>query len=108
MAKTLMIETGNGVYEIRKPVGPIGAKHIALLSQVVVAGPEEEPTPEMVREVAPQLAQVFETWAQEVLPQLIVQGPYTYEEMPAEDQYAVFLALVSDLKVSKNYFRVVG
>ena len=109
---TIKIETANGVYEIRKPAGRLGAKHMALLTKTTTAAPSglqpgEPIPPEVIESMSGELAEVFEHWATELLPNLIVSGPFIYEEMPGEDQYAIFLAMVDQMKVSSQIFRVI-
>lgn len=108
----MKIETQSGIYEIRKPVGRIGAKHIALLTRASKPGiepgtkPEDIP-PELLKEFGKDMSDVFELWSESILPKLLVTGPFSYEEMPGEDQYAVFIALASELQVGDDLFRIV-
>jgi hypothetical protein len=49
---------------------------------------------------------VFEEWADKILPSLVVSGPFTYDEMPGEDQLAIFLALTQETQVAEDFFQV--
>jgi hypothetical protein len=118
---TLKIKTGNGIYEIRKPGGRLGAKNMVILSKLAGAVSPSKPLDPEVEDpavIAMAKAQasakqmdlfgiVFEEWAEKILPALVVSGPFTYDEMPGEDQLAVFLALTQETQVADDFFQVV-
>lgn len=115
----LKIKTGNGIYEVRKPVGRLGAKSMVILSKLAGSAPakitNEEGEDPVVIERMKQIANerqmalfgvVFEEWADKILPSLVVSGPFTYDEMPGEDQLAIFLALTQETQVAEDFFQV--
>lgn len=95
------INTPSGVYKIRKPTGRFGAKHMSLLMQI-----EPEKLDETVTVPTSEVAKVFEQWAVQVLPHLIVDGPYKYDEMPGEDQFVIFMKLALELQLTEEWFQV--
>jgi hypothetical protein len=112
MNMNMKIETKSGIYEVKEPAGKLGAKHIALLSSAVPKGiesgmdPENLP-PEVTESMTRQLSLIFEKWADEILPHIVISGPHPYEEMPGVDQYGIFLALISTIGEDQDFFRIV-
>ena len=102
------IETTNGTYEINKPVERLGAKHFAIMTS---AAPTTKTAPgEDTILSAGDMERInaaFEKWASEVLPHVIVSGPFEYKEMPGEDQYAIFMAVMSVSVPEGELFRIV-
>jgi len=106
----MKVQTPSGVYEVKRPVGRIGARHMALMTKLSAASgitDVENLDPDAAREVTGALANVFEEWSTSVLKHILVSGPHGYDDMPGEDQYAVFLALMSEFEVKDDFFRVV-
>lgn len=107
------VEINGNVYTLRKPVGRVGAIHFGLItkcvSQDVVRGKTLDQIETNLEEEVDyeRIMEVFVEWSEKVLPHLIVEGPYKYEDMPGEDQFAVFMAMVQTIKVSKDFFRVI-
>lgn len=97
------IETASGIYTVRRPIGRIGAIHFSILSGHAPTSGEEKAT---ARDLE-RLAEGFEIWANKVLPHIIIDGPFNFEEMPGEDQYAIYMALMSQVNVSEDFFRFV-
>lgn len=105
------VEVSTGVYTIRKPIGRIGAKHFAILSRMVPARDMDGDDPYVMSPAdMDRLGSTFEMWAAEVLPHIIVDGPCKYDEMPGEDQFGLFMAVMEDMggDGKKPLFRVVG
>ena len=102
------IETQNGIYEITKPVERLGAKHFAIMTS---AAPTTKTAPgEDVIMSAGDMERInaaFEKWASDILPHIIVSGPFEYKEMPGEDQYAIFMAVMSVSAPEGELFRIV-
>jgi hypothetical protein len=115
---TLNIKTANGIYEVRKPAGKLGARNMIILSKLANVQPikvnveNEDPAfVEKVRQMnnAKQMeafGNVFEEWSDKILPTIVVKGPFTYEEMPGEDQLAIFLALTQETQVTEEFFQI--
>lgn len=115
----LKIKTGNGIYEVRKPAGRLGAKSMVILSKLAAVQPPkivnvEDEDPAFIQKVQEEaqrrqmesFGNVFEEWAEKILPTCIVSGPFKYEDMPGEDQLAVFLALTQETQVAEDFFQV--
>lgn len=110
------IETANGLYIIKRPMGRFGARHMAIITGASSMNQEklpepkegEEPQiPKMSERDQEKLTDAFEKWSLQVLPNIISDGPFKYEEMPGEDQYAIFLAMLDATNVSEELFRIV-
>jgi hypothetical protein len=120
MTNTIKIQTGTGVYELKKPGGRLGAKNMVLLSKMATAEgiqkiPEDaNEDPQLIAKIKAQnakvatekMAEVFEEWAPLMIPQVVVSGPFTYDDMPGEDQLAIFMALSQETKIAEDFFRV--
>ncbi len=105
------VEVNGQVYTVRKPVGRIGTIHFGLIMKCV---PKDALKSKTLDDFDAQdvmdldkITDVFVEWSEKVLPHLIVDGPYKYEEMPGEDQFAIFMSMVDAVKVSKEFFRVI-
>lgn len=110
------IETANGVYHIRRPTERHGARHMAIITGAASLNAEKLPEPKEGEEpVVPKmserdqerLTEAFEKWATQVLPHIVSSGPYEYKDMPGEDQYAIFLAMMGETNMSEELFRIV-
>ena len=99
----MKIEVGDRVYEVKKPIGRLGAIHFALLTKVagdVVVDENGNLAPTSMA----KLSEIFLEWRDKVLKHIIKED---IEKMEGQDQFAIFLALVSSTNVSEELFRVV-
>lgn len=117
----MLIETANGRYEIKKPGGPVGVKNLMMLGKLAMLDgikkvPEQgTEDPELIKQIVADNEKLvmqaafdmFPEWASTILPTCIVSGPYKYEDMPGEDQLAIFLATIQEMNVGDELFRVV-
>ncbi len=101
------IETSHGVYSVKRPVGRIGVKHFSLSTKVAPSRIDENGNPVYSEKDQERVFDAFEAWAEFVLPKIIIDGPYPVNEMPGEDQYSIFIAMVSTVDVGKDLFRFV-
>ena len=109
------IEVNGEVYTVKKPVGRIGAIHFSLITKCT---PKEYRNVKSLDEIDEDkiaekvdydtLMAVFTEWSEKVLPHLLMDGPYKYEEMPGEDQFALFVASLEGMNIGKDFFRIVG
>jgi len=108
VGKTFKIETANDVYELKKPTGKIGALHFRLLTKAM---PKSSPVDGDEQMVSPadqeRLQEVFEQWTEQVLPEIICE-PHTYDDIPGEDQWILFLAMFQTMNISTDLFRIVS
>ena len=123
----IRVETANGIYELKRPGGRVGAKSMMILSKMSsIEGMQRIPKkledgsfegnedPALVQKMissnnrlaTEKMAEVFEEWAPIVLPTTVVSGPFTYDDMPGEDQLALFMALSQETKIGEDFFRV--
>ncbi len=101
------VEVNGQVYTIRKPVGRIGALHFSLITKCAPKNVRMDEEVEVESVDFDQISDVFVVWAEKVLPHLIVDGPYTMEEMPGEDQFALFASCLDGMNIGKDFFRVI-
>ena len=107
------VETGTGIYKIRKPTGRIGAVHIGIVSKMA-SGTQGEKDAEgnvIVSQADNERTQdVFIEWSVKVLPNIIIDGPHTYNDMPGIDQYVLFLATMEGMEgdtLGGELFRII-
>jgi hypothetical protein len=107
------IETPRGMYEIARPVGRFGAIHFSLLSRCMPDQYDQEGKPLYKGNVKKDISEVYEEWASKLLKHLIISGPpidgqpFTYERMPGEDQFAIFMLISQETDVTLSSFRIV-
>lgn len=101
---TFKVKTPNGIYTIKKPTGRWGALHYAIMTKTAPSDSEKLSEADIER-----MSKAFEEWSIKVLPHLIVDGPHTYDDMPGEDQFAIFNAvlLVTSPSGSDELFQIV-
>jgi hypothetical protein len=123
----IRVETANGIYELKRPGGRVGAKSMMILSKMSsIEGMQTIPKkledgsfegnedPTLVKKMIAnnnrlatvKMAEVFEEWAPIVLPVTVVSGPFMYDDMPGEDQLALFMALSQETKIGEDFFRI--
>ena len=114
MSLGLKIEVnGKDIYTVAKPSGRIGALHMAILTKLASAGPTdpemkvEDMRAEDIKEMNDAMSDIFLEWSEKVLPKIVIDGPFKYEDMPGEHQYAIFMALSSEVEMSGEPFRVI-
>jgi hypothetical protein len=109
------VETFNGVYKLRKPMGRIGALHFGIITKFMPANKKAEGDPISPAEQE-RIGQGFEEWSIKILPNILVSftpkdapeaKTITIDEMTGEDQYSMFLAVCSTMEASENFFRIV-
>lgn len=103
------IETPNGIYTVKRPVGRAGVIHFTLVSKSIPTTEDPE-TGQIIISPADQdrFVQAFSEWTEKVLPAIYIEGPFPIQEMPGEDQYALFLAMFSTVNLGgSDLFRFV-
>jgi len=103
------IETPNGVYKLRRPVGRVGVTHFTIVTKAIPSSVDPE-TGDPVVSPADQerFENAFVEWTQKVLPAIFIEGPFKVDEMPGEDQYALFLAMFTTMKFGgQDLFRFI-
>jgi hypothetical protein len=88
-----VIETINGIYTIKRPVGVVGAKHFSILTKCVPSTRDEDGNVILSPADNERMSAAFEQWSTMVLPKIVIDGPFTGDMIPGEDQYALFLAM---------------
>jgi len=100
------VKTAHGTYKVKKPVGRLGAVHMSLLMKMELPeGSPDDWDDEQRKEILRSSADIFREWAEKVLPHIVMDGPFRYDEMPGEDQYVVFLHLIQDIKLPEEFFQ---
>jgi hypothetical protein len=109
MVKQLKVETPGGIYTVNVPTERMGAKHLAIVTKTIAASNSIAKAGGIVSEAnAEKISKSFEDWSAAVLPKIIVDGPCEYKDMPGEDQYSLFMAMVHNVKFNNGQlFRIV-
>lgn len=116
----MFIETKNGVYEVKRPGGQLGTRSMILLSHMsTVEGIQEVPDadvedPALIARIKAsnnriamaKMTEVFAEWAPEMLPNIVVSGPFKYDDMPDTDQLAIFVAINQESLTGDDLFRI--
>lgn len=106
------IETPRGIYEINRPLGRYGSIHFALLSRCMPDTYDSDGTPLYKGNVKADFAEVFKDWSIQVLKHIVHAYPVidgksiTYDIMPGEDQYAIFMMMAQETDTSGSSFRM--
>ena len=107
----MSIETKNGIYKIKKPTGRIGAMHFAVVTKALPKNSETDKDGNFVMSPSDEdrLYKGFEEWANKVLKAIVdeKESVYKFDDMPGEDQWAIFMALVTNIQVDEGeLFRI--
>jgi hypothetical protein len=103
------VKTPSGVYTVKRPVGRAGVVHFTLVSKAIPTSVDPE-SGQVVVSPADQerFEKAFVEWTEKVLPAIYVDGPTTVQDMPGEDQYALFLAMFTTVNLGgSDLFRFV-
>lgn len=104
--KIYKIETANGVYTVKNPTGELGALHFAIIQSCAPSSGD----PKVVSPADQKRASDgYREWSTKVLKNILIEGESAckYEDMPGEDQYAIFVALMSQANISEDLFRII-
>lgn len=105
------VQTPNGVYRVKRPGGRVGVIHFTLVSKAIPTSTDKDPdTGETLISPADQdrFEKAFQEWAEKVLPAIYIEGPASVQDMPGEDQYALFLAMFTTVRIGgSDLFRFV-
>lgn len=109
MSNIMKIEVNGTLYHIKRPCGRVGAKHFGIITKAIPSvapgtAPEDTIMSERDQE---RMSEAFEAWAIQVLPNLLLPDLNKYENIPGEDQYGIFMAMLEDIKLCDDFFRVV-
>lgn len=102
----IKVETANGLYTVKIPGGAVGATHFAITAKHAASMQHVEGEPMSPAMIERQF-EVLIPWSGSVLKHIVLDGPNKYDDIPGEDQYAIFLAVSDAMKVSGDVFRVV-
>jgi hypothetical protein len=106
------IETPRGVYEVLRPVGRFGSIHFALLSRCMPDQYDSDGTPMYKGNLKVEFADVFKDWSIQVGKHIIISGPsigdqpFSFERMPGEDQWAIFMLIAGETDTNAGTFRI--
>jgi len=99
----MKIEVGDKVYEVKKPIGRLGAIHFATIAKVapdIQVNEDGSLKPSSME----RIADAFLEWREKVLKHIVSEN---IEEMEGVDQFGIFIALISETEVSKDLFRII-
>lgn len=108
----MKLKTESGTYTINKPTGRIGAKNFAIMTSAAptTQGEKDKAGNVIVSEGdMERMSAAFEKWSAEVLPNIVKDGPFTYNDMPGSDQYAAFIASMEAMEgdIGEELFQVI-
>jgi len=105
---TVNIETASGIYKVKRPAGKIGAIHMELISKALPTGVDEDGKTIVSPADNIRFTESFKDWSDKVLPNIILEGSvFSYEDMPGDDQFAVFVAMFNTMNLNGDLFRFV-
>jgi hypothetical protein len=96
------IDTAHGIYTIKVPTGRYGARHFSLMRRALPKHRDEDGKAVITEDDEDQYQKCFEIWSATVLPKCIEGFPEaveSFDEMPGEDQYAIWEAMYNIAKV---------
>ncbi len=106
------IRTVHGDYTVRRPIGAAGTKHFALVAKCAPSRFDSDGSPMYAPAQEEKLYGVFEEWVQKVLKHIIIAYPsnngvpITFDTMPPEDQWALFIATSNLMDKGDELFRI--
>ena len=106
MSLVVKVTTPNGEYELWKPKGRVGAKHMAMLLKFSrIAKDLEETNMDFLDDE--RVVELYEEWCEKVLPHIIIKSPFKYEDIPFDDMFMIFLEMITagDLDKVEDYFQ---
>ena len=126
----IKIKVKSGIYRVRIPTGRAGALHFGILTKYMDDGQQEitladkaameagEPIEKkrMSPEMKTNMAEAFIEWSSKVLPQILVgftkegtteEVPLKVDDVSGQDQYAIFMAMLEQLDVGDEFFRII-
>jgi len=111
----IKVEISSGLYTLKKPVGRLGAKQFAILTNAspthapeVKKSSKKDKTYVMSDKDKENMTHAFQEWSEFILPGIFVDGPDKPDEMSGEDQFALFTAVMDQLTLGDdNLFRIV-
>ena len=96
------ITTAHGVYVIAVPTGRYGARHFSLMRRAAPKNRDEDGNIVATDDDEDNYQKCFEIWSASVLPSVVIEYPEKigkYDNMPGEDQYAIWNAMFDLTKV---------
>lgn len=89
------IETANGIYSVKRPIGRVGISHFTIVTSAIPLSNTKDDDGNTITSPGDQkrFNDALESWMDKVLPLIYISGPYSVEEIPGEDVYALFLAM---------------
>ena len=100
------IETANGLYKIKKPTGRLGMLNFTILTKIMPKSSETDKEGNVI--MSPRDEERFENglmeWSEKVLKHIIVakDSIFGYEDMPGEDQFAIFMAISQKANINQD------
>lgn len=100
---TYEVETGNGLYTLKKPTGRIGMINFSLIMKAQPKSSEVDKDGNIIPSPADEdrMIETIGEWSNKVLKNIIVEDKsvFKFDDIPGEDQYVLFIAVSSDIKL---------
>lgn len=103
MEMDLKIETPSGIYVLKKPRGKAGVKwlNIMLETSVLFEHDIRDLPLEERKKVMGAIGSYLERFTEEVLPDLYISGPFTVNDIPADDLFEIYMTLMTSFNPPK-------
>lgn len=107
------IHVVHGDYVVKRPLGPIGTRHFAFIAKCAPSRFDSDGSPMYSPAQEDKAYETFVDWVQKVLKYIIVAYPtvngipITFETMPPEDQWGLFVAMSNLMDRGDELFRIV-
>lgn len=108
--KEITIETANGTFVVRQPSGRIGAQHFSIAQSCTPSGAKDADGNILLSPADKEaLEEGFLKWSSVVLKNILDEkkSGVKYDDMKGEDQYAIFMAMMEDVNIGDEFFRIV-
>jgi len=93
------VKTDNGEYQLWKPKGQIGVKHMGIMLKFArIANDAEKTGMEIIED--DRIVDLYEEWCTKVLPHIILKSPFqSFDDIPYDDQFAIFTKMVTEFNM---------
>ena len=111
--QTMEVTIKSGTYNLLCPVGILGIEQMSMILEainiqdLIRAKKEAKDTTFKMEDGMGDInfAALYKRWSIEILPKIIISGPYTFETIPAGDAFQLFTTLIRSTSESVDTFQ---
>jgi len=94
MSLVITVNTSNGEYQLWKPKGQTGVKHMGILLRFSrIAKDATETGMDLLDD--DRVLELYEEWCTKVLPNIILKSPFnSFDDIPFDDQFVIFIKMM--------------